>query len=223
MFGSSSMSTMTVCSELMVRPCWHPRPVRGYDALASLPSVGVSHYDVLGVDPEAAPRRDPQGLPRPGPPGAPGLPHRRRRRPPGPRPSSRCGRSTRPGRCSATTRCAGPTTRGCDDRRRRGPRRVARPAGTPSPDFVPYIDDDTDYAALLDEAGPGNGATVPRAVQLAPVGAVRRVGVRLLGRPGHRPDARSTPWPSSRLVLSGLSFLLTPALAVMRSLESDRD
>ena len=97
-----------------------------------------------------------------------------------------------------------------------------RPAGTPSPEFVPYSDDDTDYAALLDDAGPGNGATIPRAVQLAPplllgfglfglsVGLVTGIAAVLaLG--------------IVCVLLSGIAFVLTPALAVMRSLDSDRD
>ncbi len=105
---------------------------------------------------------------------------------------------------------------------RRPDTRLRRPAGTPSPDFVPYSDDDTDYAALLDEAGPGNGATVPRWVQLAPVAlfgaAVFAFSAALVtGLAGVYAIAVIT------LILSGLSFLLTPALAVMRSLESERD
>jgi curved DNA-binding protein CbpA len=79
-----------------------------------------------------------------------------------------------------------------------------RPAGTPSPDFVPYVDDETDYAALLDDAGPGNGATVPRSVQLASFAPLLAIGFVCL-------------------VLSGLAFVAAPAFAVMRSLESDRD
>jgi hypothetical protein len=100
--------------------------------------------------------------------------------------------------------------------------RRSRPAGTPSPDFVPYIDDDTDYAALLDEAGPGNGATVPRAVQLAPVVLF---GVSIFAFSAALVTGLSAVYEVAiiSLVLSGLSFLLTPALAVMRSLESERD
>ena len=111
-----------------------------------------------------------------------------------------------------------------DDGLRIEARRVVRerPTGAPSPDFVPYSDDDTDYAALLDEAGPGNGATVPRAIQLAPplllgfglfacsVGLVASIAAVLaLGL--------------ASVLLSGIAFVLTPAFAVMRSLESDRD
>jgi curved DNA-binding protein CbpA len=100
--------------------------------------------------------------------------------------------------------------------------RRTRPAGTPSPDFVPYIDDDTDYSALLDEAGPGNGATVPRAAQLAPIVLF---GLSIFAFSAGLVTGLSAVYAVAvvSLVLSGLSFLLTPALAVMRSLESDRD
>jgi len=105
---------------------------------------------------------------------------------------------------------------------RRAEVRRSRPAGTPSPDFVPYVDDDTDYAALLDEAGPGNGATIPRAVQLAPVVLF---GASVFAFSAALVTGLSAIYAVAiiTLVLSGLSFLLTPALAVMRSLESERD
>jgi hypothetical protein len=111
-----------------------------------------------------------------------------------------------------------------DDGLRIEARRVVRdrPAGSPSPDFVPYVDDDTDYAALLDEAGPGNGATVPRAVQLAPP-LLLGVGVFAFCAGLVASFAPFLAVGVACLVLSGLAFLLTPALAVMRSLESDRD
>ena len=106
-------------------------------------------------------------------------------------------RATPSGRCGALNEAW--AVLGDDDRRRVYDQGLERPAAAPrsgapghpappSPDFVPYIDDDTDYSALLDEAGPGNGATVPRAAQLAPVVLFGRVGLRLLGRPGHGPD-----------------------------------
>lgn len=97
-----------------------------------------------------------------------------------------------------------------------------RPAGTPSPEFVPYADDDTDYAALLDEAGPGNGATVPRAVQLAPV-ALLAVAIFSLCAGLVASFAPLLAIGVICFVLSGLAFVLAPAFAVMRSLESDRD
>jgi hypothetical protein len=103
-------------------------------------------------------------------------------------------------------------------------RKVAgdRPAGTPSPGFVPYVDDDTDYSALLDEAGPGNGATVPRAAQLAPV-VLLAVAVFSLCAGLVASFAPLLAVGAISFVLSALAFVLTPALAVMRSLESDRD
>ena len=97
-----------------------------------------------------------------------------------------------------------------------------RPTGEPRPEFVPYSDDDTDYAALLDDAGPGNGATVPRAVQMAPPLLLGAAVVALSA-------GLVTSFPLLLavgvvcLLLSALSFVLTPALAVMRSLDSDHD
>lgn len=109
---------------------------------------------------------------------------------------------------------------GLEDRRTEV--RRSRPAGTPSPDFVPYIDDDTDYSAVLDEAGPGNGATVPRAAQLAPIVLF---GLAVFAFSAGLVTGLSAVYAVAvvALVLSALSFLLTPALAVMRSLESDRE
>jgi len=114
------------------------------------------------------------------------------------------------------------------DRELRAEERGQRPAvrdrasGAASPDFVPYVDDDTDYAALLDEAGPGNGATVPRFVQLAPV-ALLGLAVFALSAGLVTSLAPLIALGVVSLLLSGLAFVLTPALAVMRSLESDRD
>jgi hypothetical protein len=111
-----------------------------------------------------------------------------------------------------------------DDGLRIEARRVVRerPAGAPSPEFVPYSDDDTDYAALLDEAGPGNGATVPRAVQLAPP---LLLGIGLFACSVGLVTSLAPVLALGLLcvLLSGIAFVLTPALAVMRSLESDRD
>lgn len=108
------------------------------------------------------------------------------------------------------------------ERTERRAERRNRATGAPSPDFVPYVDDDTDYAALLDDAAPGNGARVPRAVQLAPV-VLLAVAVFSLSAGLVASFAPLLALGVICLVLSGLSFVLTPALAVMRSLESDRD
>ncbi len=101
-----------------------------------------------------------------------------------------------------------------------GPSPVAEPA--PDAVFVPYDDDDTDYAALLDDAPVGRGARLPRAAQLAPAlllaGAVFGLSAGLVASFGPL-----LAFGLVCLVLSGLSFVLTPALAVMRSLDSERD
>jgi len=97
-----------------------------------------------------------------------------------------------------------------------------RPTGGPSPDFVPYSDDDTDYAALLDDAPIGNGARVPRAVQLAPP-VLLAVALFALSAGLVASFAPLLALGVVCLILSGVAFVLTPALAVMRSLESDRE
>lgn len=87
--------------------------------------------------------------------------------------------------------------------------------------FTPLDDDDTDYAALLDDT-PVEGTQVSRWLQTLPpallvggfvalvVGAVVNVGLLLaLGVAG--------------LVLGLLAFLATPFVAVMRSYQSDPD
>jgi DnaJ domain len=103
-------------------------------------------------------------------------------------------------------------------------RRVARerPTGAANPDFVPYVDDDTDYSALLDDAGPGNGATVPRAVQLAPP---LLLGVALFALSAGLVTSFAPVLALGVvcLLLSALAFVLTPVLAVMRSLGSDHE
>ncbi len=108
------------------------------------------------------------------------------------------------------------------EREERLSERRNRPAGAPSPEFVPYVDDDTDYAALLDDAGPGNGAGVPRVVQLAPP-VLLGIAVFALSAGLVSSFGPLLAIGVVCLVLSALSFILTPALAVMRSLESDRD
>ena len=100
--------------------------------------------------------------------------------------------------------------------------RRSRPPGAPSPEFVPYADDDTDYAALLDDAGPGNGAKVPRVVQMAPV-VLLGIALFSLSAGLVASFGPLLALGAVCLVLSGVAFVLTPALAVMRSLESDRD
>jgi hypothetical protein len=103
-----------------------------------------------------------------------------------------------------------------------GPRPGAAARPEPDPVFVPYDDDDTDYAALLDDAPIGRGARLPRAAQLAPavllVAAVFGLSAGVVTNFGPL-----LGFGLVCLVLSGLSFVLAPALAVMRSLDSERD
>ncbi len=102
------------------------------------------------------------------------------------------------------------------------PGRAAATQPEPEAVFVPYDDDDTDYAALLDDAPVGRGARLPRLVQLAPagllVGAVFCLSAGLVAGFGPLLAVGVVC-----LVLSGLTFVLAPALAVLRSLDSERD
>jgi hypothetical protein len=88
-------------------------------------------------------------------------------------------------------------------------------------DFVPYDDDDTDYAALLDDT-PTNAVRMERSVQMAPaiclaiglamviVGAIAQIGFALaLGVAG--------------VVIAIIGFLAAPAVAISRSLQSERE
>jgi DnaJ domain len=98
-----------------------------------------------------------------------------------------------------------------------------REPGRPDPDFVPYDDsDDTDYAALLDDGPPGNGATLPRGVQLVPA-VLFGVAIFCMSAGLFSSLGPLFGLGVICLILSGLSFLLIPMLAVMRSLQSDRD
>ena len=88
---------------------------------------------------------------------------------------------------------------------------------------MPYDDDDTDYAALLDDAPigrrrpPAPGAcSWPPALLL--IGAVFGLSAGLVT--GFGP---LLVFGVACLVLSGVSFVLAPVLAVLRSLDSERD
>ena len=87
---------------------------------------------------------------------------------------------------------------------------------------MPYVDDDTDYAALLDDTPVGNGARLPRGAQLAPAGllalAIFSLSAGLVTSIGPL-----LAFGVVCLVLSGASFALLPVLAIMRSLQSDRE
>lgn len=74
-----------------------------------------------------------------------------------------------------------PTRRAAYDaelRSARAPGRSARPENAPSPDFVPLDDDDTDYAALLDDT-PLNAVRVPRVLQVLPAALLGIAAVAL--------------------------------------------
>jgi curved DNA-binding protein CbpA len=101
--------------------------------------------------------------------------------------------------------------------------RSARPTGAADPDFVPYDDgEDVDYAALLDDAPTGNGATVPRAAQILPA-VLFGLAVFCMSAGLFTSLGPMFGLGVVLLVLSGVSFVLIPMLAVMRSLQSDRD
>jgi curved DNA-binding protein CbpA len=98
-----------------------------------------------------------------------------------------------------------------------------RSTGRADPGFVPYDDsDDTDYAALLDEGPPGNGSTLPRGVQLLPA-ILFGVAIFCMSAGLFASLGPMFGLGVIALILSGLSFVLIPMLAVMRSLQSDRD
>jgi DnaJ-domain-containing protein 1 len=194
-----------------------PTALHRYDAASTI--GGVTHYDVLGVDPTASAAEIRKAY----------LAEARRVHPDfhtGDAPARRAQAEQQMRVLNEAWAVLGDDAlrraydSGLQDQRREV--RRSRPAGTPSPDFVPYVDDDTDYAALLDEAGPGNGATVPRAVQLAPIVLF---GVSVFAFSAGLVTGLTAIYAVAvvTLVLSGVSFLLTPALAVMRSLESERD
>jgi hypothetical protein len=109
-----------------------------------------------------------------------------------------------------------------DLRARQPPVMRERSTGAASPEFVPYSDDDTDYSALLDDAGPGNGVTVPRTIQMAPP---LLLGAALVALSAGLVTSFAPLLAAGVvcLLLSALSFVLTPALAVMRSLDSDNE
>lgn len=100
--------------------------------------------------------------------------------------------------------------------------RSSRRSGAPSPGFQPIDDDDTDYAALLDDAPVGDGARVPRALQLLPAVLL---GVGLFGFSAGM-VASFGPLIVLGLVAvlaAGASFVLTPMLTVLRGHQGDLD
>jgi curved DNA-binding protein CbpA len=116
-----------------------------------------------------------------------------------------------------------------DEQRRAAYDRSLRPeaAETRGPgsaryDFTPIDDDDTDYAALLDEAPIGDGARVSRGLQMLPVvGILGGLAVLALGL-----LLRTTfflAFGVIAIVIGLLSFVATPVVAIMRSYQSDPD
>ncbi len=80
--------------------------------------------------------------------------------------------------------------------------------------FVPFDDDDTDYAALIDDAVEGTG--VPTWMQLLPAGLVLGgISLLILGVMINLSPLLSLGLVSS--VLGVLGFLASPALAIARS------
>lgn len=99
---------------------------------------------------------------------------------------------------------------------------IERRPGAASYDFTPIDDDDTDYAALLDDAPPGDGASVSRSLQLLPVvGLLGGLAVLVLGLLLRTPFFIA--FGVVALGIGVLSFIATPIVAIMRSYSSDPD
>lgn len=116
-----------------------------------------------------------------------------------------------------------------DEQRRAAYDRSLRPEASPSRgpgaasyDFTPIDDDDTDYAALLDDTPSGDGARVSRSLQMLPVvGILGGIVVLALGL-----LLRTTFFLAFGVVaiaIGLLSFIATPLVAIMRSYQSDPD
>ena len=85
--------------------------------------------------------------------------------------------------------------------------------------FVPFDDDDTDYAALIDDAVEGTG--VPAWLQLFPVGLVLGgIALFILGVMINLSAVLSLGVIG--IVLGSLGFLASPALAISRSRSHER-
>jgi DnaJ-domain-containing protein 1 len=87
--------------------------------------------------------------------------------------------------------------------------------------FTPLAEDDTDYAALLDDM-PIEGTKVSKGLQVLPAAAVL-VGLGALALGMVLSATFVLAWGLVVLVLGGLAFLATPLIAIMRSYQSDRD
>ncbi|WP_208027944.1 J domain-containing protein [Rhabdothermincola sediminis] len=107
------------------------------------------------------------------------------------------------------------------DEQRRRATPAAGPRGGPSPGFVPVMDDDTDYAALLDQT-PVVGASIPRWLQVLPaalwvIGLLGVVSGLVAG------FAPLLAVGAIGFVLGWIAFAAAPALAVARSYRAERD
>ena len=107
------------------------------------------------------------------------------------------------------------------DADRRQQRRAGRRAGMSDPEFVPYDDEDVDYAGLLDDT-PVRGTQVPRWVQLLPV-VLLGIGLFACSAGLAASFAPLLALGVIAVVASGLAFLAAPALAVMRSYQAEKD
>lgn len=107
-----------------------------------------------------------------------------------------------------------------DELRRR--RRHRHTPGAASRDFVPLDDDDTDYAALLDDEPVGEGARVSQRLQVLPVIAAAIGVVVVFVGLAVRAELVAA-WGAILVVLGVGAFIATPVVAVMRSYRSDRD
>lgn len=98
--------------------------------------------------------------------------------------------------------------------------RAGTSRGASSGEFIPIVDDDTDYAAVLDDT-PVSGTTVSRLLQVLPA-ALWIAGVPALvsGFVAGFPPLLALGVIC--LVLGGVAFVAVPALAVARSYQDDR-
>jgi curved DNA-binding protein CbpA len=110
-----------------------------------------------------------------------------------------------------------PARREAYDLRRRGADESSATRFRPAPAdyaFVPFDDDDTDYAALIDDAVEGTG--VPRSLQLLPAALVLGgIAVFIVGVMINLSPLLSLGLVCS--VLGLLGFLASPAIAISRS------
>jgi hypothetical protein len=87
--------------------------------------------------------------------------------------------------------------------------------------FTPLDDDDTDYAALLDDT-PIAGTQVSRTLQILPVAALLGgIALLVIGMVVHLTFLLALGVIG--LAVGALSFVATPVIAVMRSYQADRD